>query len=274
MSRKVIALSLFLVTALLLALGGCRQPGSGKATPEATKQFLKLRGYEFDEKSFLSAAAAGDVMAINGFLSAGMNPNARAGDDGDTALGAAASRGDLKTVNALLQGGADLNFEVRGGWTAFLLALSKEQDEMADALVSRPELKLEAQAPHGMSALMFASWNENGEILTKLLQRGADANHQDGDGDTALHWAAMRDSIRLAKMLLDHGANPNLANKLGGTPLMWAASYDREEITRFMLANGADPRLKDHNGLTAAAWAEKNKHTGLAKLLRAAEKGE
>ncbi|HEV2883331.1 MAG TPA: hypothetical protein VGW36_00645, partial [Pyrinomonadaceae bacterium] len=36
-------------------LSGCA-PIAAKPTPEAAKQFLKLRGYNFDEKSFLAAA--------------------------------------------------------------------------------------------------------------------------------------------------------------------------------------------------------------------------
>ena len=43
---------------------------------EAAKQFLKLRGYNFDEKSFFAAAAASDVLAVNGFLAAGIDRDA------------------------------------------------------------------------------------------------------------------------------------------------------------------------------------------------------
>ena len=60
--------------------------------PEASKRFLKLRGYNFDDQSFLSAANAGDELAVKGFISAGINLNAR-DENGDTALTAAAARG-------------------------------------------------------------------------------------------------------------------------------------------------------------------------------------
>ncbi|MGH9881744.1 MAG: hypothetical protein ACRD6N_09940, partial [Pyrinomonadaceae bacterium] len=64
------------IVCLVVLLAGCVQRGSEKPTPEAAKQLLKLRGYEFDQKSFSAAAAAGDLMALNAFLAAGMNPNA------------------------------------------------------------------------------------------------------------------------------------------------------------------------------------------------------
>src|SRR2546429_3117256 len=130
----------FTILGLLLALCSC-EGGAEKPTPEAARRFLKLRGYEFDEQSFFKAAAAGDVLAANGFLSAGINPNAK-NDDGDTALTATAARGDLQMVNALLTGGADLKAKGRNNWTAFLLALEREHDEVANALVGQPNLDL------------------------------------------------------------------------------------------------------------------------------------
>ena len=48
-----------------------------KPTPDAAKRFLKLRGYEFNEKSFLAAAAANDLTAVNAFLAAGINPECK-----------------------------------------------------------------------------------------------------------------------------------------------------------------------------------------------------
>src|SRR5207302_9496480 len=108
-----------------LALCLCSCEGAEKPSPEAAKRFLKLRGYEFDEPSFFKAAAASDVLAANGFLSAGINPNAK-DENGDTALTASAVRGDLQMVIARLSGGADLNSKGRNNWTAFLLSLERE----------------------------------------------------------------------------------------------------------------------------------------------------
>src|SRR3989442_8265486 len=141
-----------LIVCMLSGLCACADAGNDEPTPEAAKEFLKLRGYTFDEKSFLSAAAAGDMIAIRGFMTAGINRNAR-DDNGDTALTAAAARGDLKVVNALLQGGADVNAKGRNEWTAFLLALQGERDEVADVLLVQQPLDLSAETPNGMTAL-------------------------------------------------------------------------------------------------------------------------
>ena len=81
-SSKRFGSLLFALCPLLLALcalllAGCAVSGSDKPTPEQAKRFLKLSGYDLDEKSFLAAAAASDVTAVKSFLEAGLNPNAR-----------------------------------------------------------------------------------------------------------------------------------------------------------------------------------------------------
>ena len=88
---------------------GCVERSATKPAPEAAQQLLKLRGYDFDEKSFRAAASARDIMAINAFFDAGINPNAQDEADGRTALISAAARGDLEVVNVLVQRGADVN---------------------------------------------------------------------------------------------------------------------------------------------------------------------
>ncbi len=123
--------SIAIIVATALCLSGCAEGGADKPTPEAAKKFLKLRGYNFDDQSFLSAAAAGDAMAVNGFLAAGINLNVADKIDGDTALIAAASRGDLPIVKVLLENHADVNIKNKNGWTALLLAFQHDRNDVS-----------------------------------------------------------------------------------------------------------------------------------------------
>jgi hypothetical protein len=257
----------------LAVLSGCVNTVSDQPTPEAARQFLKLRGYEFTEQSFFRAAAASDVMAVNGFFSAGINRNAK-DENGDTTLTATAARGDLKIVEALLRGGVDINAKGRNNWPALLLALEGEHDQVADLLSGQTNIDLKAETPNGMTALMLAVWHQRPELVRKLLQLRSDPNHQDKDGDAALHGASWYGNTKIARMLLDAGADPNIKNKLGGTALMWAASYGQDEVVRVLLERGADPRIKDVDGVTASGWAAKNGRTNLVKALQEAEKGK
>ena len=60
---------------MLLALSACTATEPAQPTPDAARRFLQLRGYEFNDQSFFRAAAAGDAMAVNGFITAGIDPN-------------------------------------------------------------------------------------------------------------------------------------------------------------------------------------------------------
>src|ERR1051325_276137 len=190
------AIRTLLLMLLLVCFTACAGDKANQPTPEAAKRFLKLRGYEFDEKSFFKAAEAGDAIAVNGFLSAGINVNAKDEND-DTALTAAAARGDSQIIGVLLKRGADVNAKGRNNWTALLLALEDERFEVAEILVGQSNLDLKAENPTGMTALMLAVWHKRPEFVKRMLQRGADPNHQDKDGDAALHGAAWFGEARI-----------------------------------------------------------------------------
>jgi ankyrin repeat protein len=256
---------------VLFSLAACADSAPTKPTPEAAKQFLKLRGYDYDEESFLSAAKTSDVAAVNAFVAAGIDLNAKDAD-GATALISAAARGDAKIVAALLKGGADVNRKDQPGHTAIMRALEHKEDAVADLILAKPELDLNVQGGNGVTALMFYVWREREDVVPQLIERGAKLELQDAGGDTALHGAAQRGNARITELLLAKGANPNVKNKVGGTPLMWAAIYDHQDVARLLLEKGADPNLKDDDGLTAAAWAAKNKRTAMAELLNDAAK--
>lgn len=255
----------------LLGLVGCAESRNARPTPDAAKRFLKLRGYDFNDKSFLRAATANDLVAVNGFLAAGIDPNVK-NEDGASALVSAAAHDDVEIVKALLQGGADVNLKDNNGYTAILRATQNKHDDIADLLVVQEKLDLNARGSIGGTVLMSYVWREQEDIVKELLERGADPNLSDEDGDTALHGAARRGNASLVRMLLAKGANLNAKNRLGGTALMWAGVYGHDKAARALLEHGADPAVPDNDGITASAWAAKNHRDELAQLLRDAEK--
>jgi len=257
---------------VLVSLAACAQSRIEKPTPEAARKFLQLRGYQFDAKSFQRAVAANDVSAVNGFLAAGIDPNVKDEESGGTALIWAATHDQADVVKVLLGGGADVNAKDMGGYNALLRALEKKNDAVAELLLAQSNLDVNAQGFSGMTALSWYVWNNQEQKVKTLLERGANANLSDTDGDTPLHAAAQRGNIKILQMLLAAGANPNAKNKVGGTALMWAGVGGREEAARLLIDHGADASLKDEMGMTASAWAAKNKRDELAELLRAAEK--
>jgi uncharacterized protein len=261
-----VTLYILIVSALVIS-ASCREAGSGKPAPEAAQQVLKLRGYEFTEKSFFAAAQARDLMAINAFFDAGINPNAQDAD-GRTVLISAAARGDVQTLNALLARGVDINVKDKRGYTALSHALEAMYEDVVDALLNQPSLDANCRGLNGRPALSAFVWRDNKERVEILLARGADVTAQDDDGDTALHGAAQTGNVEIIRMLLDKGAKVNTKNEQGGTPLMWAAVYGNVDAARLLLSRGADASLKDNDGITAAGWAARNNRDKVVSLLK------
>jgi ankyrin repeat protein len=254
----------------LLLFCSCRSSGQAELTPAGAKDFLKLRGYPFDEKHFLEAVAANDVLAVKAFLLAGINPNAKDESEGDTALITAATAGNLEIVNALIQGRADVNAKNKNGIGALTRALIKNHEQVSQSLLAQPAIDINVPGENGASVLMVYVYRNREEVVTNLLQRGANVNLQDMDGDTALHGAVKTGNLKVLRLLLAKGARVNTRSKLGATPLMWAGGYGQDEAARILLENGADPKLKDEQGRTAADWAEDNRHHELGDSLRTA----
>jgi uncharacterized protein len=258
-------LSIILVSFIL---AGCGDRSETAPSTEGAQRFVKLRGFNFDKEGFFAATTQRDVAAINAFIAGKFDPNVQDANDGRTALINAAARGHLEVVNALLAGGADVNIKDKSGRTALFHALEARYDEVSDALVAQPKLDLNARGLNGVTALMTYVWRERPDIVKQLLDRGADANLKDNDGDTALHGAAQLSNVEPLRLLLTKGAKPNERNKVGGTPLMWAAVHGNDEAVKELLKAGADPNLKDEDGVTAHAWAVRNNRTSTAQLLR------
>jgi len=266
--RSYLLMAILVVS--LFAFAGC-QATTEKPSPESSKRALKLRGFDYDEKSFLRAASTSDEVAVRTFIDAGMNPNVPEPTTGGSALISAATRGDLEMVNALLQGGADVNQKDEKRFTALLRALQNDREEIANILVARPELDVNAQGEGGANALISFVARQRVPAVQDLLNRGANVNLPDSEGDTALNIAVQRGNVELVNLLLSKGADPNIKNKLGGTPLMWAGVFGHKEIAQILLDKGADPRAKDVDGMTAAAWAAKNNRQEMVEFLKQAE---
>lgn len=65
--------------------------------------------------------------------------------------------------------------------------------------------------------LMEAASVGNAQLVSLLLEAGAEINHKDKNGDTALIIAARADNLAVFKILHEYGAREDIANNYGAT---------------------------------------------------------
>ena len=97
--------------------------------------------------------------------------------------------------------------------------------------------------------------NGDREAALAMLRAGADANAAQGDGTSALHWAVYRLDEELVGELLERGADPNVANLYVATPLAEAVKVAVARLVAKLLAAGADAESPNEDGQTVLMLA-------------------
>ncbi|RKU17885.1 hypothetical protein C6500_14875 [Candidatus Poribacteria bacterium] len=93
--------------------------------------------------------------------------------------------------------------------------------------------------------------------MKQALTDGADPNTKDPQsGNTLLATAALMGHTEIVTLLLEHGADVNARNRDDGTALHIAAFFGRTETVKLLLEKGADTTLKNNMGGTAIAGAK------------------
>jgi hypothetical protein len=102
-------------------------------------------------------------------------------------------------------------------------------------LDAHPEwLNAKAENRFNNTALHFAAYYGQEEVVAELIKRGAEVNAQNRNGNTPLHDAITSGNPALIKLLLKSGADASVRNSAGKDPLQQAAtdSPDIAEIIR------------------------------------------
>ena len=171
------------------------------------------------------------------------------------ALIEAAKRGDVQQARVLLDQGVRVDTLDSSRRTPLMWAALNGHSSLVDLLIDRGA-NVNAAAAHGDTVLGYAiSCCEkpgSADIVTKLLDNGADPNAKPHDGWTPLMLAASRDrSEKLLNLLLTAGAEIDTQRPDGYTALMLAAARGLSAAVQTLLKRGADLTKKTRGGKTA-----------------------
>jgi ankyrin repeat protein len=119
----------------------------------------------------------------------------------------------------------------------------------------------------GMTALHWAAYHDDLELVTRLLKARANAKAANRYGVMPLSLACTNGNAEIVELLLASGAEPNAPLRGGETPLMTAARTGRLKPVELLLARGADVNAKEHRGQTALMWAAAEGHAQVVQAL-------
>jgi hypothetical protein len=107
----------------------------------------------------------------------------------------------------------------------------------------------------------------NDRNIIKLLDQGADPNYSKNDY-TVLYIAVLEARLNIISILLQHGADINKTSKNGETPIYLAARNGYDEVVQLLLTNNADIERQTFDGVSPLQIAERLGRYVSAILLR------
>ncbi|XP_053094594.1 poly [ADP-ribose] polymerase tankyrase-2-like isoform X3 [Pangasianodon hypophthalmus] len=104
--------------------------------------------------------------------------------------------------------------------------------------------------------LHFAAGFGRRDVVSYLLQYGANVHARDDGGLISLHNACSFGHAEVVNLLLQHGADPNSRDNWNYTPLHEAAIKGKIDVCIVLLQHGAEPSIRNTDGRTALDLAE------------------
>ncbi|WNC95166.1 ankyrin repeat domain-containing protein (plasmid) [Paraburkholderia sp. FT54] len=110
---------------------------------------------------------------------------------------------------------------------------------------------IDATTPQGYTALILAAYDEQPDMLHRLIEAGANPCLGDRNGNTALMGALYKGGTDIVRTLMDTSCDINQTNNAGETALAFAALFGRFDLLPELVKKGADPNHTDARGNTA-----------------------
>ncbi len=120
----------------------------------------------------------------------------------------------------------------------------------------------------GVTLLCLSIRRGHRMLIPVLLKNGADVNLLSEDtGNSPLMDAASAGNVEIVSGLINSGAEIDTKSKTGQTSLMLAVSIGNPEIADLLIRAGADVTIEDNLGMTAKQYAKLFKRTEIVELI-------
>jgi uncharacterized protein len=150
-------------------------------------------------RGFMLAVYMGDVERVRQYLEDGKSPNSL-DYNGWPAIVLASFNRHEEVVKLLLDHGADIDGETRHGGTALLYSVGNVK--IADLLIRRgADINKTYDGDTKFTVLMSAAIAGEPELVSRLLDAGADAAMVTSDGETAYDFAVKNGNMEAAALL-------------------------------------------------------------------------
>ena len=205
---------------------------------------------------------------LNCLIENGADANVRTEYSKCTPLMIAAHCKNLNAVEFLLKHGAIVDLRDKLNKSSLHYGVeraSRSSDTSFDVVSCLLNHGADINAPMNgkYTLLMSASSLQQVGLVNFLLEQGANVLLKDKDGNTALHfacgiWNSASCACDVLNCLTENGADINAIRNDNCTPLMLASSGGYVDQITFLIKHGANVHLQDKNGDTALHHAARN----------------
>ena len=212
--------------------------------------------------AWFTVALLGTVALPDASMQAGAPPGGA-----DAPLADAVQRMDHSAVDRLLRQPVDINARQVDGMTALHWAAYHDDAELVARLVGAGA-DVHVSNRYGVTPLSLAAENANVAMVERLLEAGADSNTTLPGGETVLMTAARTGRVGAVRALLAAGADMEAREPARGqTPLMWAVAEGHVDVVETLIELGADFRKPLDSGFTPFLFAVREGHLAVVRTL-------
>ena len=232
-----------------------------KADVEVREKYQRDNWSSITRASLFWAADFGYIDILRCLIENGVDINSFSADNYNcTPLMKAVENGDKDVVTFLIDHGANVAIKDKCGYTALHRACIIYHDcspEVLSCLIENGA-DVNLSTDKNRTPLMTACEYGHVNTVTFLIEHGANVNLQDWTGLTAVHYAVRgSQACEILSCLMENGADVDAKTCGGLTPLMIAAERGDTKVATFLIEHGANVDLPDKIGATALCYALK-----------------